>query len=308
MRGCLHDRHSRQPDRAPLLFGATGWIRSGRRRDRGLGRQSVRYHGRRRAPAVYPPETVFKLDHAGNETVLYSFTGGTDGNTPYSGVIRDEAGNLYGTTVGGGAFGSGVVYKVEPWGKETVLYSFCSQPNCADGASPSAGVIRDSAGNLYGTTAGAGAHGKGTVFKLDPASGKETVLYSFTGGPDGAQPVASLIRDDDGNLYGTASTGGDLSKRCTSFMPGCGVVFEIDPAGKQTVLYTFTGEADGANPYSALLKASGNLYGTTYGGGDTTSAPCSGTGCGVVFKLDKATKPCCTPSLEAPMGRIPRSV
>jgi uncharacterized repeat protein (TIGR03803 family) len=164
---------------------------------------------------------VFKLDSSGNETVLYAFSGGADGGVPQADVIRDAAGNLYGTTGFGGntssscLFGSagcGVVFKLDPSGNETVLYAFSGM----DGASPTAGLIQDAAGNLYGTTPFGGntssttcidAGGCGVVFKLDP-SGKETVLYTFTGGADGFNPTAGLVRDAAGNLYGTAPGGG----------------------------------------------------------------------------------------------------
>jgi uncharacterized repeat protein (TIGR03803 family) len=153
------------------------------------------------------------------ETVLYSFSGGSDGGNPSAGVILDSAGNLYGATMHGGStncFQScGVVYEVDAAGQGRVLYSFTGQ---ADGANPQTGVIRDSAGNLYGT-AGGGASYKGVVFKLD-SSGGETVLYTVTGGDDGESPYAGVVRDSAGNLYGTASSGGkDL----------LGVVFKIVP-------------------------------------------------------------------------------
>jgi uncharacterized repeat protein (TIGR03803 family) len=117
-------------------------------------------------------------------------------------VIRDSAGNLYGTTNGGGTY-AGVVYRLDPTGSETVLYTFTGG---ADESFP-AGVIRDSAGNLYGTTQQGGTGYAGVVYKLDTA-GDETVLYSFTGGADGGNPNASVIRDSAGNLYGTTSYGG----------------------------------------------------------------------------------------------------
>jgi len=139
---------------------------------------------------------VFKLDKAGNETVLYSFTGGADGLSPFGGLVRDDEGNLFGTTTGGGSASlpAGTVFKLEPpaqpggtW-TETVLHSFCSAANCTDGNTPYVGVIRDDKGNLYGTTVGGGEGctdygGCGVVFKLD-RKGNETVLYSFcpTGG------------------------------------------------------------------------------------------------------------------------------
>lgn len=130
-----------------------------------------------------------------------------------------------------------------------------------------------SANVLYGTTSDGGASGYGVVFMLDVAAGTETVLHSFTGGADGANPYAGLIRDPAGNVYGTTVNGGASGK---------GVVFRVDTSGNETTLYSFTGGADGANPYAGLLRDSkGRLYGTTYGGGSTA---CSG-GCGVVFQL-----------------------
>ena len=130
----------------------------------------------------------------------------------HAGVIRDPAGNLYGTTSLGGTGGGGVVYELG-----TVLYSFTGG---ADGGGPN-GVIRDSAGNLYGTTTygGTGYPGWGVVYKLDTA-GQETVLYSFTGGADGSKPQAGVIRDSAGNLYGTTNGGGKY---------GGGVVFKLKP-------------------------------------------------------------------------------
>jgi uncharacterized repeat protein (TIGR03803 family) len=229
---------------------------------------------------------VYKINTAGQETVLYSFTGGTYGGNPYgAGVIFDAAGNLYGTTTfGPGTFGPGVVYKLSPSGQETVLYTFCSLSGCADGLYPGAGVIRDSAGNLYGTTEDGGdsacyGSGCGVVFKLD-SSGQETALYAFTGGADGGQQFygyfsAGLIRDPAGNLYGTTFQGGEGA--CVNTY-ACGVVFKVNPSGQETVLYTFTGGADGGNPYAGLIgDSAGNLYGTTYSGGEHNG--------GVVFKL-----------------------
>jgi len=212
---------------------------------------------------------VYKVDTAGKHTVLYTFTGGADGNDPFAGVIRDPAGNLYGTTFAGGAPGVGVVYKLDTAGQETVLYTFTGG---ADGGSPYAGVIRDSKGNLYGTASNGGA-GSGVVYELS-TTGEEQVLYSFTGGADGARPAAGVIRDPAGNLYGTTVAGGTAN---------AGVVYKLDPAGNQTVLYTFTGGADGGEPHAGVISdAAGNLYGTTFGGGAANA--------GVVFKLDTAGK------------------
>ena len=161
--------------------------------------------------------TVFKIDKTGKFTVLYTFTGEPDGVDPYSGLVRDGAGNLYGTTYSGGTLNLGTVFKVDSAGNETVLHSFAGHP--ADGANPLASLTTDPAGNLYGTTYLGGAAGYGTVFKLDPL-GNETVLYSFTGGTDGGNPYAGLVRDPIGHLYGTTQLGGAY---------GFGVVFKITP-------------------------------------------------------------------------------
>jgi len=212
---------------------------------------------------------VFKVNTAGRETVLYSFTGGADGSQPYAGVIADSSGNLYGTTYSGGQAGWGVVFKVDKAGQETVLYSF---KGGADGGNPMAGVIRDPAGNLYGTTCyGGGTANAGTVYKLDTA-GQETVLHSFTGQDgDGADPYAGVIRDSAGNLYGTTNEAGG----------GLGMVYKLDTAGQETVLYSFTGGADEGYPLAGVIRDSaGNLYGIA--GGDGTVGP------GVVYKLNTA--------------------
>ena len=214
---------------------------------------------------------VFKMDSAGNENVLYQFTGGTDGGSPSS-VIRDSSGNLYGTTVEGGdltcndGYGCGTVFKLDKVGQETVLYSFTGTEG--DGMFPYAALVRDSAGALYGTTGGGGSAncgypGCGTVFKVD-ANGNETVLHSFTGTDgNGANPIfASLALDPAGNIYGTTQNGGN-----TGCYEGCGVVFMLDPSGKETILHAFTGGADGAAPDVGLvLDAAGNIYGAAGGG------------------------------------------
>jgi len=222
---------------------------------------------------------VFKLDPAGNETVLYTFTGGADGAYPEGGLVMDAAGNLYGTAENGGLHpgsqGFGVVFKLDPAGNQTVLHTF----NYVDGANPYDPVILDAAGNLYGTTFSGGYYGAGTVFKLDTA-GTEKVLHSFSGHVDGANPYSGLIRDSAGNFYGTTEYGGDLGG-CSR--TGCGVVFKVGPGGKETVLYVFTGGSDGANPRAPLIRdAAGNLYGTTWAGGLLPENN------GTVFKLDTA--------------------
>ncbi|MGA2903955.1 MAG: choice-of-anchor tandem repeat GloVer-containing protein [Candidatus Korobacteraceae bacterium] len=230
------------------------------------------------------------------EQVLYSFcsqTNCTDGSYPFAGLIFDAAGNLYGTTARGGTSsgcsgsGCGTVFELTPtagggW-TEQVLYSFCSQTNCTDGSYPFAGLIFDAAGNLYGTTFAGGIHpsctlsgyaGCGTVFELSPREGggwTETVLYSFGSGTDGGYPVAGLIFDAAGNLYGTTADGA-YSSSCGQI---CGTVFELTPTADggwtEQVLYSFCSQTnctDGYGPYAGLIfDAAGNLYGTTIYGG-----------------------------------------
>jgi uncharacterized repeat protein (TIGR03803 family) len=218
---------------------------------------------------------VFELSKSGKEIVLHKFTGGADGEYPYAGLVRDAEGNLYGTTKYGG-YGYGTVFKVDAKGKHTVLHRFRAQ---GDGKYPGWGVlVRDTRGNLYGTTYGGGVSGGGAVFKVSRSS-REKVLYSFsTNG--GVQPLAGVIRDLKGNLYGTTSSGG--SGTCYG---GCGTVFRLDAKGKYAVLYSFTGAGDGGNPQAALVEdARENLYGTAPNDGEPN---CIGSdGCGTAFKLD----------------------
>ncbi len=210
---------------------------------------------------------VYKLSPAGiMPSTLYSFTGGADGKYPNSGLIADNAGNLYGTTGMGGAFGQGVVFKITPTGIETVLYSFTGG---SDGGEPWGRLLPDSQGNLYGTTYADGGLqlSFGVVFKLSP-SGILTVLHSFTGGSDGGHPNGDLIADVEGNLYGTTPA----IPRSTH-----GTVFKLSQQGALTVLHTFSG-SDGFDPRSGvIMDAGGNLYGTTWSGG--------ASGNGVVYEL-----------------------
>ena len=229
---------------------------------------------------------VFKLDRLGTLTPIHTFQNGTDGRGPYGDLIWDPAGHLYGTTTQGGLYGGGTVYELSPqqngtW-DETILYNFTGG---ADGNYPVAGVIRDDDGNLYGTTQSGGTSGNGVVFKVD-MHGNESVLYSFTGGTDGGFPQADLVRDQHGNLYGTTLFGG-VPGGCGGGPGYCGVVFKLDTAGRETVLYAFTGQADGQGPNGLLRDQNGNLYGTTENGGDLGSQQgwCFGAGCGVVFKI-----------------------
>ena len=235
---------------------------------------------------------VFKLSPGGTETVLHSFTAGTDGAVPTGDLVRDSAGNLYGMTANGGGGGlcgftndggCGTVYKVDPTGVETVLYRFSGG---TDGAVPDAGLNRDTAGNFYGTTNTGGnlacpfVFGCGTVFKLDP-TGVETVLYAFNAGSDGGFPNSGLVRDSAGNLYGT-SPGNPYYGTASP------LVFEVSPDGAEMVLFTFTNISEGSYPNPGLLRdGAGNLYGTTPGGG---RKGCIKAGCGVVFKLSPPTR------------------
>jgi len=208
--------------------------------------------------------TVFKVTPSGSETVLYSFTGGSDGSNPNGGLIADGAGNLYGTATFGGASGAGTVFRLSPSGVLTVLHSFA----WSDGAFPYARLLADNAGNLYGTTVNGGGASCGTVFKLAP-DGTMTVLYSFACSADGGAPYGGLIADSAGNLYGTTSGGGASS---------AGTVFKLTPSGTETVLYSFSGSPDGASPHAGLTADSaGNFYGTTVHGGMSNA--------GTVFKL-----------------------
>jgi uncharacterized repeat protein (TIGR03803 family) len=177
---------------------------------------------------------------AGTERILYSFgANATDGQEPYAGVMVDSAGHVYGTTQTGGANGLGTVFKITAAGTETILHSFGA--SAVDGQTPRAGVIMDSAGNLYGTTSKGGANQIGTVFRIE-AAGTETILYSFGArANDGMDPLGGLIMDSAGNLYGMTSVGGS---------GGTGTVYKIDPSGTETILYSFgIGNTDGAIPY-----------------------------------------------------------
>jgi uncharacterized repeat protein (TIGR03803 family) len=208
------------------------------------------------------------------EKALYKFTGGVDGWGSYASLVRDAAGNLYGTAVAGGTAGYGVVFKLDTGGHESVLHSFTAAP---DGANPFAGLVRDTVGSLYGTTAYGGSSdctsGCGVVFKVD-SSGTETLLHSFAGGTtDGCYPHGGLLRDKAGSLYGTAGMCG---------ASGYGVIFKIDSNGTETVLHSFAGgSSDGLYPSlaSLLMDKNGNLYGVTEEGGASNQ--------GVAYELSK---------------------
>jgi uncharacterized repeat protein (TIGR03803 family) len=239
--------------------------------------------------------TVFKLSYKGAGwifTPLYSFQGYSDGNNPQAGVTIGPNGNLYGTTFSGGNINNfGTVYNLRPsamacksalcpW-TETVLYRFTCG---SDGANPDSDVIFDQAGNMYGITANGGSANSGTVYELMPSNGgwRESVLYTFTGGNDGASPEAGLIFDGSGNLYGTTSAGGDYGSLCSEYN-GCGVVFELTPSQgswTETTLHLFDpNNGDGYDPTTSLIfDQSGNIYGTTGLGGSSDRG-------GTVFEL-----------------------
>lgn len=233
--------------------------------------------------------TVFKLSAAGKFSVFHTFKF-SDGANPSANLFLDASGNIYGTAVNGGDItncntGCGVIFKLTPTGKLTVLYRFVNPGS--DGANPNS-VIMDANGNWYGTT-NVGSFGPyGEVFELTSA-GKLEVLYSFNG-TDGNGPNG-LIRDSKGNLYGDTYSGGDMS--CSIGVgEGCGLVYKLDKDGTETILYRFKGDSDGAFPYSPLLmNKTGNLYGTAQMGGDKKGY-CNATdeppGCGTVFRINSA--------------------
>ncbi|HEV2175829.1 MAG TPA: choice-of-anchor tandem repeat GloVer-containing protein [Terriglobia bacterium] len=216
--------------------------------------------------------TVFALSPSGTETILYSFTGGLDGKYPEGALLRDAAGNFISTTSSGGAFGHGVVFKLTPGGQETTLHSFAGR--LTDGDTPLAGLTRDKAGNLYGTTGNGGNYNLGTVFEL-PVGGHEKLLHSFAPfGGDAQIANSALVLDAAGNLYGSSRQGGSFN---------AGAVYKIDPTGAESVLFSFDA-SDGKTPVGGVtLDASGNLYGTTIFDGGHVCGP--GVNCGLVYSL-----------------------
>jgi uncharacterized repeat protein (TIGR03803 family) len=222
-------------------------------------------------------------------TTLYAFTGNADGSQPSGGVILDPAGNVYGTTTWGGSFGGencgtagcGVVFKIDSRGHESLLQTFTGY---ADGANPTEGVTRDSAGRLYGLTPN-----YLVVYELQPSATvcaavlcpwSESILYSSEIGQLGGSPTGIPIFDAQGNLYATSSTGGS-----TNCEDGCGFVFKVDPQGRETVIYNFQGGSDGAWPTGPLLLApDGSFSGTTLTGGG--AGGCPNGGCGTVYGIN----------------------
>lgn len=212
--------------------------------------------------------------------VFYTFNF-SDGSSPNGGLIRDAAGNFYGTTQFGGASNRGLVFKLDSTGHQTILYTFTGG---SDGGIPIGRLIRDSGGNLYGMTSlgGDATCSCGTVFKL-AKNGSLKVLHSFKGGKDGAQnqaqPELGLVMVN-GDLYGSASFGGVSG--CDGSL-GCGVIFKVTQTGKETVLYRFTGQADGAFPQDLTRDQAGNIYGAAGGSYKQGNA-------GTIFKMDTTGK------------------
>jgi uncharacterized repeat protein (TIGR03803 family) len=223
---------------------------------------------------------VFELSPNGNggwnEAVLHSFAGGIDGQNPYSGLVLDPFGNLYGTTYGGGAYGVGTVFQLRrgsgaKW-IESVIHTF----DVKTGSSPAGGLVFDNKGDLFGTTQGGGAYNVGVVYVLQYLGKNKwtpRVIHNFTGGDDGGYPYAErLIFDKAGNLYGTTEGGGVNS---------VGVVFKLFQSSKgwkEQVLYPFNGAVE-SNPFAGVvMDGAGNLYGTCANGNSTTTV-------GSVYKL-----------------------
>ncbi|MGA7217953.1 MAG: choice-of-anchor tandem repeat GloVer-containing protein [Candidatus Sulfotelmatobacter sp.] len=231
-----------------------------------------------------------------NFKLLYVFEGGGDGISPQSPLVLDAAGNLYGTTAYGGGTcpfqadsGCGTVFELSPnssggW-TETVLHRF---NHSSDGAFPITGVILDSSGSLYGTTEFAGVvntispSGCGTLYKLTPSGGSWSFSVLYTFAASGGCSGGVLVSDSMGNFYGTTFAGGIAKYHCRD---GCGVVFKFAPSGSswtESVLYEFTGEADGDTPFPLIRDSEGNLYGGALFGG---SGACLPNGCGTLFEL-----------------------
>jgi uncharacterized repeat protein (TIGR03803 family) len=215
--------------------------------------------------------TLFKLDRNGDESILHRFTGGKDGAFPFGTLVADSVGNLFGTTSMFGEAGGGTVFRLKTDGRMATLTNFAETA----GRSPLAGVVQDGAGNLYGTTGFGGIAGLGTVFMVN-REGKEIVLHTFTGGTDGAFPYGGVVLDASGAVYGTTSAGGNNG--CGG--PGCGTVFKLNKTGEEIILHIFTGGIDGGTPYGGLIRdREGNLYGTAFAGGVT--------GNGVVYRIGR---------------------
>jgi uncharacterized repeat protein (TIGR03803 family) len=242
--------------------------------------------------------TIFKIDSAGNESILYDFQGGNNGVNPTGSLALDPQGNLWGVTQGNFADGgASVVFKLEPDGQETSYdvneVTIC----CLD--SP---LVADAQGNLFGMSPYGGEPrcayvqnpdlGCGTLFKVTP-EGKFTVLHTFTG-TDGIQPEGGLVIDANGNLYGSAFYGGSLKCNYPGWGApngkGCGTIYKLDPEGSFTVLHTFTGPKEGSYPLGLIIDSAGDLYGIAESGGDVIKHSNYEYGLGTIFKVDSKGK------------------
>ncbi len=235
------------------------------------------------------------------ESVLYTFGGSPDASGPFGGLLAGKHGEFFGISNGGGS-GNGTVYEVSAKGKEQVLYDF---QGGSDGSGSEAALIADSAGNMFGVNdygggSGGCTYGCGTVFEIQRSGSgyNERVLYAFQGGQDGASPLAALVIGNNGTLYGTTFFGGTGTCSAPSGSSGCGTVFSLTPSGShytEKVLHSFQGGRDGEQPGATLsVDASGNLYGTTEFGGNSSSAcrtsPAGSATCGTVFEVTQSGK------------------
>jgi uncharacterized repeat protein (TIGR03803 family) len=228
--------------------------------------------------------TVFKITLSGNLTALYSFcsqTNCTDGSEPYAGLVQATDGNLYGTTLAGGANDDGTVFKITRSGTLTTLHSF----DYTGGYLPDGGLVQGTNRKFYGTTRNGGANDDGTVFSIT-AGGTLNTLHSFDR-TDGAEP-AGLVQGTNGDFYGITGFGGANSS-CGQGA-GCGTVFKITPSGNLTMLHSFDG-TDGYNPVAALIQGTdGKFYGTTQFGGANNACNNQDAGCGTVFEMAPSGK------------------
>ncbi len=247
---------------------------------------------------AYQNGVIFKLNLRGNEIILNSFGPNNAAGTGPNLYFQNADGLFYGSTYSGGLYGYGTLFTANTSGKVAVIYNFTH----VIGNAEKTGLVQDASGNLYGTLAygastGCGS-GCGALFKVDTA-GNFTILHAFTGGADGSQPFGSPILDKAGNLYGTASGGGDAC------LPSqCGTVFKVSPSGQFTTFYSFQGGTDGMFPLNSLVRdAAGNLYGTTTEGGDLACADFQNFGgCGTLFKIDPSGNETIVHTFTGPPG------
>lgn len=240
------------------------------------------FYGVTSSGSQYSRGTIFKVTPSGTLTILYTFCSQIncpDGDQPIGSLLQTPEGYFYGVTSIGGANGQGgTIFRISPQGEFTTLYSFCSQPNCADGNAPSEGLMQATNGALYGTTEGGGVGGSnsgGTIFRITP-QGVFTSLYSLNFFVDGAQPIGKLFQSGDGLIFGSTLYGpGDLFGKTT------GTIFNITDAGVFATVYKFCRQAgcpDGSAPCGGLTQLpNGNFFGTTLGGG--------AGGYGTIFKM-----------------------